>query len=64
MLRTAIEARALERNAAPARFELCASERAAVPAKKGSCEIQRDGVVLQAGNPNAICGALQVDMTS
>ena len=40
------------------------SESEAVPAKKGSCEIQRDGVELQIGNPNAVYGALQVDITS
>jgi hypothetical protein len=45
---------------------LCSNEsgNATVPATKGSCEIQRDGVVLQIGNPNAVYGALQVDITS
>ena len=48
------------------RFDCCGDQsgNATVPARKGSCEIPRDGVELQIGNPNAVYGALQVDITS
>ena len=57
---------AAPQNATPVRFDSCSTEsgNATVSARKGSCEIQRDGVVLQIGNPNAVYGALQVDIRS